>query len=355
MNTPSQIKAPAPWQELARAQHNAPAVADLVAQLSSEISQQFVRFGPSVLSRVHASVYFGVTTFPADLQARYAWGQGYLIAWVFALDDLLDNCPAYSYATDLHMLLGRLLNTPLNVPLRYQDLPLRNDPTAIVPSVGYSIIDVVTALQMLRCHLYRQATNAGGPKLFDRYLESEVIALMLHETAWRLHELPPPDFATYLRTATITICGGLCVVALNAVLPQPLVNWRAIKTAATTMCRAVRLINDLATKSKDEDEGTPNAVNLLTKSSGNAATAARAVRQLADEAAARLGGLCAPLLEQPKDSSLYVLGFYTYYSWVMTEAMYANGDFIAVLDEETDDGGNLLCIATQAGWCAVGG
>lgn len=317
------------WHPLALAQKNVPGTYELAQRFTSQISALLAGFGSKVGGRIYPSVYFGITTFPIELRERYAYNQGYLISWVFALDELLDSCLSFDYAHDLQLLLARQLSLPPDAALDYMGLPLRGDAHKNVPGLPYSVFDLVAAIQPLRRRLVEKAQDPAGPLLFDRYLIEMVVPAMLREAGWRLGALPSPDFDTYVETATTSICGGLCVATLNAILSHPVENWQTTEQATNTMCRAVRLINELATRRKDEGEGKPNAVSLLAAQIGDTAEAERQVRQMIDQAAEELEELCGPLMQVSLDNPLYALAYYIYYSWVITEAMYDGGDFIA--------------------------
>jgi len=325
------------WRQLAAAQLNAPGTEELVHRFTTELSTTFSPFGNNVLNRVLPSVCFGVTTFPHELRRYYSYNNAHLISWIFALDELLDTCEDFGYVQDFMLLLNTYLACPVDEEFLWQKLNLTYDPAIPVPNLSYSLLQLAEAIHSLRRRLASEAQDSAGLMMFDRYLIEWIMPAMINEAKWRLGISAPPSFAQYLETATTSICGGLCVATLNAVLPHPLANWQATTQATSTMCRAVRLINDVATRPKDELEGKHNAVNLLALESDNLIEAESKVRLMIDRAAEQLTAMCEPFVAiKSLDDPLYVLNYYIFYSWVITEAMYSKGDFIASLNNPVE-------------------
>jgi len=271
--------------------------------------------------RLAASATFAVLTFPPSAWARFSYANAYLIAWVYTLDEVLDTCLDLLTADDLRLLLrAELVGTP------WSSLSLNRDPHAPLPGLSYALADLVATLRPLRELLQAQGATSVGLAMFDHYLLEMILPAMRREAEWRLGSLPPPAFSSYLDTAWISISGGLCASVVNALSPQPASDWAACEEAVITMLHATRLINDLATRGRDEGEGTPNAIRLLVPIVGSIPLAEAAVRGLIAGYADALWQQCGPLAAWPS-TPLDLLRYYTYYCWVITEAMYAGGDF----------------------------
>ena len=308
------------WRTQAAAQYTPAAKAMIAEQTFALQGSPLNALGAYTQRRLAASATFAVLTFPAHAWARFSYANAYLIAWVYTLDEVLDTCLDLETADDLGLLLtAEMAGT--NAPLT-----LHHDPHVHLPGLGYALADLVATLRPLRELLQAQGATSLGLAMFDRYLLEMILPAMRREAAWRLGIMPLPDYSSYLDTARISISGGLCVSLVNAVLPQPALLWQQIQPAISNMAQATRLVNDVATRGRDEGEGTPNAVTLLAPTTGSIPLAEAAVREQITTYASDLWQQCATALPTPS-TPLELLKYYTYYCWVITEAMYAGGDF----------------------------
>ncbi len=318
------------WHQLVTDQLAIPGMKESVREITADLSGgELATFGPRLLRRLLPSVYFGTLTFPAESRYHFATENSYIIEWVFALDDLLDACDGFDYAHDFQLLLNRRMGLKLDGELKWDDLPLAHNPHMQLPGLEYSMLTLVENLQPLRYQLASKAQDADGLLIFDRYLTEQIVPAMLTETSWRLRLIPLPTAEQYIEVAYVSICGGLCVSTVNAVLPQPAWNWRAVEFATERMRYATRLINDLATREKDEKEGKPNAVNLRVEKCGSVERAEKEVRGMVNGYNLDLERLCKPFLALTNHADpLYILFHYVYYCLALTEAMYEMGDFL---------------------------
>ena len=318
------------WRQLAKAQFEAPGtreqVADIVAALSnSELSV----FGPSILKRLEASAYLSVGCFLPALRSRFALHHTYLQLWVFALDEILDTCSQLSVAFDLEKLLRQSLTLSPGTELRWANLPLLTNPCEALPDLGYSLLMLVDAIQPLRKLISTQAITPDGPIIFEHNLIDMVVPAMLMETRWRLAAKVKPDFSTYMTTAHVSICTGLTTSIVNAVLLQPNQNWAIVKNIAQILGYAVRLINDVQTRGKDEREGKPNAAALLAEEMGSITKAEQHIYVLIEDYVTQLEQQCYPFLNHANiDDPLYILSYYMYNCLTISRQMYASADFV---------------------------
>ena len=318
------------WQLLAKAQDTQDTRV-FVDRLTADLAQSHLaQLGTPLLARLRPSVFFGVTTFPPALRARFSYNMSYLISWIFAMDWLLDGCNHLSIAHDFQLLIKRRTELPIDAPLYWGDLQLATNPCQLLPALPYSMYTLVEALQPLRTAVRSSAVDPDGPVMFDRYLTDMIVPAMLREAEWRLGEALLPDFASYMDTAYVSICGGLCIHLINAVLPNPARNWCEVELAVAGMRRVTRLINDESTRYDDGNSGKPNAVKLLTLEMGDERAARLRIRAMINSYAKEVEHFCLPIIaaSDPSDP-LYVLSYYTYYCMGITDIMYAHDeDFI---------------------------
>jgi Terpene synthase family 2, C-terminal metal binding len=317
------------WRKLAQAQLDVPGTREFIATLAEELRQSPLQdFGPSVMGRLQDYVFFAATTFSQALRQYFSRENAQFITWVFAVDDLLDTCPNFDYARDFQLLLNRRLELSINDDMYWSDLNLIMDPATRLPNLSYSLLSLVENIQPLRHSLMAKAQDTNGIAIFDRYLADQIIPTMLSETRWRLRLEPTPNFNQYMERAHISICAGLGVSTVNAVLAHPYENWMDIEPATYIVCNATRLINDIATWPKDKIEGKPNALGLLANEHGEQ-EAKRRIEAIVDAYLVAAECLCRPHLEVANaEEPLYILNYYIYHVLVMTRAMYSRGDFI---------------------------
>lgn len=314
-------KQPAPdWQRLAAAQLNAPGTEEQVAEIVAKLGKsELACFGPHLLQRLEASAYLSVGCFPLSLCQRFATCHTHLVLWVFALDAMMDTCPSMDYATDLTMLMDRRLTTPLTRPLNLAGLNLARDPYLPLPSLDYSMIDLIVTIQSLRQVLAQQMPNPAGLAIFDQCL-TQVIHAMTKESAWRLNRIMPSP-AQYLEVGGITTCAALCASLVNSFLPNPEASWQQIASVLAITVYASRLNNDLATAARDEDEGKPNPIPLLIPEAGSISEAEIELNSRLDTCLSELEHTCGPQLTDPTQPS-YPLWFYLLYCPIVTHTWY---------------------------------
>ncbi len=284
---------------------------------------ELMRLG-GVTSRLPACAYYSLATIPPLLRPRFSPPLTYLIQWIYAMDSVLDTCPAISYAIDFGVLLRAATSSDFHSKAELTRLPLHHDPQHPLPGLDFSLITLVETLQPLRRQLQKLAVSAAGPAGFDRELEAALQA-MTSEARWRLERVTP-GFGEYMAVATVSICGGLCLWSLLATLPQPEALRLAVASQAALSDIGARLANDLATRSRDQAEGAANALVTLTPPFVSRRRAEQRVRQLIDVAAARTRALTLPLDPEPV-TPLAILNYYIHYSLVVARAMYRGMDF----------------------------
>lgn len=305
---------------------------DVVAQIAVRLrNSQLSALGARLLDkRLAACTYLSVHALPQSfLQAAYE--HTYLQLWIYGLDDLLDTCPSVYEVLDVEQVINRILNLssePKLVLTNLNDLELTNDLLADLPRLGFSIFSLATTLQQLRRRIRSYQAAPEGRLIFDACLGIGVLPAMKTEALWRLGQLPPPDYETYMATAHISICAAQCLSLVNSLLNNPRQNWQIVSNTVKSLGYALRLINDLSTRKRDTKEGKPNAVNLLSQELGNAA-AVRQVREYINTYSQKVNKDCSIYLDKgDKDNPLYVLSYYMQSCLAAARRMYEKGDFV---------------------------
>lgn len=316
------------WKTIATKQMILPGTRELIVQLTTRLKNEFAAFGPELEVRLESCALFGATTFPQEQRTRFAYDEAYIIAWVFAMDYMLDTIPSFDYAQDFQSLLNRRVELPVAGVLTWNDLALAHDPTISLPGLSYSILTLVEALQPLRQSLANRMPDAEGLIIFDRCLTQNSAPAMIQETSWRLRLEPMPEFNEYIANAQRSMCGNLCTAVVNAALPDAENNWNKVNRVMQTMCHAIRLINDDATWPREQEEGKPNGLGINIALYGEA-EGRQATRQIINDYSAEVELRCRPYIQTSStEHPLYILNYYIYHVLVMTEAMYARGDFV---------------------------
>lgn len=324
--TEGQIQTLPSWPEHIKAQRAIPGTNDLIARTTRYLLTSFASFGTSVEMRLKSCAFFAVTTFPAEYRLRFAYDNAHIIAWVFAIDNLLDSCPSFDFAADLKLLVSSRLSKPLDAPLEWTTLPLNTDPTTPLPDLPYSLLMLVDNLQQLRRSLARRASDLAGLAIFDQVLNEQVLEAMLWETKWRLALAPPPTYEEYIAQGYLSICGNLCASTVNALLPNAVNNWQATYPGMEAMCYACRLINDGFTWKKEQAEGKPNALGLLAATYSTQEAELR-LGAMVEDYHQRVNNLVAPYLKLDKQHPEHVLSYYIWSVVAVTRAMYSRFDF----------------------------
>ncbi|WP_437677170.1 terpene synthase family protein [Sorangium sp. So ce131] len=314
-------------KRMVQEQLRAPGTEEFIRGLTARLRGELAVFGPAVAKRLSATASFAALTVPPQLRGELGGPLAYLIGWVFAMDNVLDTCPSMDYVNDLSSLLGRRLVLPLDAELRWLDLDLARDPTENALGLGYSNLDLAAGIQPLRRWLREASRDAAGCQIFDQCL-TETVPAMCTDARWRIDRYVPADLAEYLRVASVTMCGSLCMSALNAMLPDAERSWRLVAPVAETMSRALRLMNDVATADKDAREGKPNPLSITTDS--GASDHARAqVREMIDQFSREVEQFCRPNLDhRSADDPIAILSFCMLHQLAVTDMMYTGGDFV---------------------------
>lgn len=320
-------------RQMIQSQRCAPGTAECIRAISSRLeASEMSSLGHVISRRVNAISSFSTMTIPPSERERHCFRLAYLIAWIFAMDVLIDSCPSAEHAVDFSAVVRRRLELPFDAELVVSEVDLTHDPRRCVPGTSYSIMSVAELIQPLRRDLRALPEGRAGLDIFDGLLLDKVLPAEVAEATWRLARDRTVDLERYLSVASDSICGHLTASVVNAGLAEPETTWATMLRATTRMGRANRLINDLNSVERDREAGSLNAVGRLAARHGDAMSARARVLAMIEDDAREIDALCAPHLgEQNKGSSAYVLGFYVTRCLATCEAMYAGGDFVSAV------------------------